>query len=89
LEKKWRRHPLVSVELAMEVARRVTYCGKQPTVSLHEGGAPALKKAGIVDKIIAGALERKEGLEKWAITIRPEKAKLAMQKLSKIYAWFS
>ncbi len=74
LEQKWRGGLLTSLSVILGYARRMTWCGKPPTVDEITGEYPAgvrLTKSQM--KPIEARLERSQTLPKYDITIRPKK----------------
>lgn len=79
LENYWNGDPLRTVEKALGMAEGMTYNGVHPIVRLEtqtykKGVKLTVKQRGIYEK----ALDRLEGLAKWFVRIKPEKARKAL-----------
>ena len=76
LERKWRGGLLTGLGLILGYARRMTWCGKAPTVDEVAGGYPAgVRHTKAQMKPIEARLERSPTLPKYEITIRPKTPK--------------
>lgn len=76
LENYWNGDPLRTTEKALSLAEGMTYKGVHPVASLvTKAYAKGVKLTLPLRRFYEKALERLPGLEKWSITITPEKAK--------------
>jgi hypothetical protein len=82
LENYWNGDPLLDAQHALGMASAMTYKGVHPRTSMHEGCPKGVKLAPKQMKIVEKALARREGLNKWFITISPEIAALTLRALN-------
>ena len=74
LERKWRGGLLTSLGVILGYARRMTWCGKAPTVDTMTGEYPVgVRRTKTQMKPVEARLERSKTLPKYDITIRPNK----------------
>lgn len=76
LENYWNGDPLRTIKKALGLAEGMTYKGVHPIVRLvTKTYAKGVKLSNSLRGIYEKALDRLLGLEKWFITITPERAK--------------
>ena len=76
LENFWNGDPLRTTDKALGLAEGMTYKGIHPTATLvTKMYAKGVKLSLPLRRLYEKALDRLSGLEKWSITITPEKAK--------------
>ena len=76
LENYWNGDPLRTVQKALDLAEGMTYKGVHPIAHLVEKVyEKGVKLSNPMRRIYEKALNRLPALEKWFITITPEKAK--------------
>lgn len=82
LEKHWNGDPLRTIKKTLGLAEGMTYKGVHPVVSLVTTTYLKGVKLSIpLRRIYEKALDRMLGLEKWFITIAPERAKAVCSSL--------
>jgi Rhodopirellula transposase DDE domain len=81
LENYWNGDPLCSVEKALAMAEAMTYKGVHPTASLHEGGIKGVRLKAAAMRVVEKAAERLQGVGKWFVRFKPEKARMALKNL--------
>jgi hypothetical protein len=78
LEKHWNRTTLDTAEKALAMAASMSCKGLHPLVSLTEKTIHPEKIPERIMKIYETALDRTEGIEKWAVSINPQAARAAL-----------
>jgi hypothetical protein len=85
LEQWWNGDLLDSIETIVKFAESVTWKGFHPVVSVVDKVYETKKKIkGKTLKIYESALNRKRGIEKWFIILKPEKCKRALLEVNNL-----
>jgi len=85
LEQWWNGELLDSIETIVKFAESVTWKGFHPVVSVVDRVYENKKKIkGKILKIYESALNRKKGIEKWFIILKPEKCKRALLEVNNL-----
>lgn len=82
LENYWNGDPLLTTGHALGMAAAMTYKGVHPVTSLHAGCAKGVRLPPRQMRILEQAVERKDGVRKWFLTIQPEAAAKALALLN-------
>ena len=82
LENYWNGDPLLTIGHALGMASSMTYKGVHPVTSLHEGCPKGVRVPPRQMRTLERAMERKEGVEKWFLTIHPEAATKALELIN-------